>query len=306
MSTTVLFYTNNLLPRKLLFNTMDSIISMCVENNFELIVTSHFPLFENYQVIDIGDYIQDEPYKKHPFQDQVNNYIVRDIFFKNHYKNHYELITNYVCGPLNYSYKSIAKQILFSLMKCSGDKVIFSEHDCFYPHDYFKVMSDRIDFHDVCYCVKKRAFLNRDGFYSLRNLVVYLSGVGGKKDFLKKCYETKLNNLNNKDEHLLLEPIIKGNLPVPSILPIQDKTTSEKEIFVEDYEFIDDYLTDDQCILDIKHDLNATGNLVSGNGSNLATHPYWGNSERLIDMIQMTNMNATLKKTLSYGIVNYR
>ena len=53
LTMTILYYTSNLLGKNLLFRTLSEAIQHSKDNNCQLIITSHFPLTDKYEEVDM-------------------------------------------------------------------------------------------------------------------------------------------------------------------------------------------------------------------------------------------------------------
>lgn len=198
-SLALLYYTNNLVSPFLLKSSLESVSKMAEKENAEIIVTSHFPITEEYEVENLGD----EYYSVN--RSNLYDYIVKDqiIDVPRNAKS-------FVVGKLPYSLESIMKQILFSIDNCESDNVIFMEHDCFYPSNYLGAIDQALNKlgADIVFINKKRTFLNANGFLHYKLSTALLSGFAGKKDVMKNIFENKLKIINERGRLTSIEPVV--------------------------------------------------------------------------------------------------
>lgn len=280
----ILYYTNNLLSKDLLSYSLKETIKHCKNNKCEFILSSHFPLSEKYENVKIGD--QDVT------NDPIYDYLVRQPVITEDDTNgiDHKMLT---VGKLPYSYLSIYRQILISLERCKGRNVILMEHDCLYPDNYINAVKKAlIEYRrDFSYCSFATCYLNREGFFKINSGSYCLSGCSGKKDLLIEIFKRKIKLAEN-NEAFKFEPII--NI-MDALMILKEK--AKGEIIISDHICIDTFIKDG-CILDIKHNLNADGLLVSKDYFHY--HPYWGEDKKYIDMI-----NVIPQAKWNYGIAKF-
>ena len=288
----ILFYTNNLLSRPLLKATTESAITHAKNNGCELIITSHYPISNSYIDHPLGptsSYKPDfDPTTQKFKQSDIYNYIIKDLKVETSC-NH---IKTFVVGKLHYSYESIYKQILFSLKQCSNENIVLMEHDCLYPKGYIEAVKKCLvsyQYH-FAYCSFANCFLSEEGFFdiSLRNFL--LSSCSGKKDLFQKIFSTKLKLLQENKKYKF-EPLL-------DIEPQKDRYDKE-EVVIEKHLCADKFL--DGPILDIRHQLNSSPNILVREGEYLQEHEYWGNAKQYIDMIRAIEVEHKNAKLWSYG-----
>jgi len=299
--TSILYYTNNLLPPKILKNTLIAVNNLCLKNDCELIITSHFPITKNYEEIDISESPEDRMYSgkintetKEARIASIYKHLVKDIQLDldSDYKS-------YVVGKLPYVHKSIFKQIIFSLSKAKGETIIFMEHDCFYPEEYIAIIQESMKNNDFGYIHKKYCYFDFEGFFKADTRFV-LSGCSGKTELLSSIFNRKLELLNT-NQPCYFEPIL-------DLAPDDFKNKYKGEIFASNPICIDSLLPENHDMLDIKHKLNQGGQLsilktspgAMQNYIKLESHPYWGNSSTFMDMINI-NMDTQTEEECLIG-----
>jgi hypothetical protein len=285
--TSILYYTNNLLPSQILENTLTAVNHLCLQNNCELIITSHFPITKSYEEIDISESPADRMYSgkinvetKEARIANIYKHLVKDLRLDltcNH--------KSYVVGKLPYIHKSIFKQILLGMEKAKGEIVIFMEHDCFYPEDYISAVETALQQHGFGYCHQKCCYLDFEGFFRADTRFM-LSGVSGKKDLLTRIFSRKLELLNSGQPYYF-EPVLDSATP--------DFKEKYSEVFATNSACIDPFLPENHDILDIKHKLNQGGQLAMlkthpgamQNYQKIESHPYWGTVSTFMDMLKI-------------------
>jgi hypothetical protein len=276
---TIFYYTNNLLPLKLLKYTFYNVLDLCKKNDCELILTSHYPITKKYEEIILSNSINKD--------NLIYKYIVKDFIIPDEDLKDIN-IKSYVVGQLPYYYDSIIKQMLLSESKCSGDNIILMEHDCLYPEDYIKIVNGFLDMYDMTYSSFSNTLLNKFGYFKCSGGSYVLSTCSFKRDVFKRIYERKLELINNK-KNFLFEPILSSQK--------RYKDVYKDEIFIENHLNIDTFLKE-QCILDVKHNLNTDGMLVSSDYFHF--HNYWKEDSNYIELIDL-DIPDNNKKMWSYG-----
>lgn len=282
--TSIFYYTNNVAPPRLLENTLRSAVKHCLDNNCELILTSHHPLTEHYETYSLGKQTID------PSKTPLYNYIVKDIILKDEELKGAD-VKSYVVGKMPYSYESIMRQILFSVEKCSGQNIIFMEHDCFYPETYVKTVEKFLTGQnkDFTHCIRS-VFLNENGYFVMSGGSFVLGTCAAKKEIVKSVYERKLELIAN-NKNVTFEPLL-------SSAPVSKKNSFKEEIIVKKHICIDAFLKG--CVLDIKHHLNTDGFLMSREYTHF--NPYWGEDKKYIEMIKSVGVSEKDQKLWNYGI----
>jgi hypothetical protein len=280
--TSIFYYTNNLLPLKLFKYTFYNTINLCKENDCELILTSHYPITEKYEEINLNNSTN----KK---DNAIYNYIVKDFIIPEEDLKDVN-IKSYVVGQLPYHYDSIMKQLLLSEEKCSGDNIILMEHDCLYPKDYIKVVNGFLDIYDMTYSSFSNTLLSKCGYFNVAGGSYVLSTCSFRRSVFKDTYKRKLELINDKKQ-FLFEPY----------LDIQQKkyrNSYKEEIIINKHLNIDNFLKG-QCVLDIKHNFNTDGMLMGD--SYFHFHDYWKEDSQYIQLIDV-DISDNNKKMWNYGI----
>jgi len=289
MSTTILFYTNNLLPPKLLESTLSSAINFCKDSDNEIVITSHFPITKKYETIDLADNKEDHMYTakinlktnearlSHVYKHLVKSVSVETEGIK---------CQSYVTDKMPYTHKSIFKQISYSLSKASYENVVFMEHDCFYPLNYLEGLEKaRNECHcDFQYAYNNACYMDYGGYFKADTRFM-LSGCSGKRDYLKAIFDNKLQLIKDSKQYYF-EPLLKECTD-------EMKEKYSGEILVDNYVCADRFLGENHDVLDIKHKLNQAGQLhvlrnTAGwlkNCRHIDEHPYWGSPKKYLDMI---------------------
>lgn len=301
--TSIFFYTHNLLPKELLRHTLSSAVKHAKINNCELILTSHFPLTNDYidkKMFDSPFYADEiDPVTRKSSKSPLYDYLVKETILTSKEIEGVD-IKSYVVGKLPYNITSIVKQIILSLDMCSGDNIIFMEHDCLYPDNYVKTVETSLTNFgkDLTYCLYNICYLNFEGYFvPVDPNGLWLLSFAGKKDLLRNIYERKLE-LSKSNKKIFLEPILScHDSYVKSIEP--------RDMAVKNNICIDKFLGKDRPILNIKHKLNADG--YTAGDKYFHDHLYWGNDKQYLDMMsEILGDNRILTKW-NYGIakLNY-
>lgn len=311
MSNTIFYYTNNLLHRNLLEKTLLSAINHAKNNNAQLLVTSHFPLFENY--IDVSS--EFGGLKEDNLPEDYKKLCIKDL---NLTRTPY--ITNFVTGKLPYKPKSILDQLIFSCEHCFTDNIILFEHDCLYPLEYIKTVEKQLNKNDITYCMAAYYMVNKKGFYACEPHP-YLSSFSGKREVFSDIFKKKREMYG--DIVRMLEPVVPCDLVmkdikwinhnpnnISKILRVKTKYDTEQNIYIRSEEraiqineiiapnsFCLDEELGEKCILEFQHGLNCTASLylmreVYDNSDMeeeykkcLSEHPYWGNANQFTSLI---------------------
>jgi len=287
----ILFYTNNLISPNILKESLEGAIKHAKDNDCELIVTSHFPVTKNFTdtpLINKPYYLQEfNPENQKQKASNIYEYIVKDL----QVEANCDYFRNYVVGKLPYSHESIFKQILLSLEKCSRDNVILMEHDCFYPKEYINAVKKcLIDFqYNFAYCSFANCFLDEKGFFDISFRKFLLSTCVGKTKLMKKIFTDKLKLFQEKKRYKF-EPIL-------DIEPDKDKYADN--IIVDKHLCMDKFL--DGPVLDIRHQLNSSANVLVQDGDYSQHNEYWGSAKPFINMIQNIRVKRKDAQRWCYG-----
>lgn len=315
MSSTIFFYTNNFLHRRLLEATLLKAIHHARNNGALLLVTSHYPLFKSY--IDVS--AEFGGVKEDNLPPEYKDKCIKDLNFDND-----SCVVNYVTGKLPYQPRSILKQLIFSCDHTYNDNVVLFEHDCFYPEDYIKVVEKSLLKHGITYCMENYYMINKKGFY-LCEPHPYLSSFAGRREFFGNIMKRKDGFY--KDRVAMLEPLVPCDLiikdinwtdgkrhPISKIIRVKTNKDTESvytrsadraakigEALIEDSFCIDNALGS-QCILEFQHGLNTTASLflmrhvydesdMEEEYKNChLNHPYWGNAKYFTDLIDFDDV----------------
>lgn len=325
MRSTIFFYTNNFLSRNILYKTLSSAINHCIENDVELIITSHYPLIDNYEKVDSSSFSG--------FNNELfNNYLQKDLIVNTKGAK----VRNYVFGKQPYIYATILKQLCLSCSKCETENAILFEHDCLYPTCYIKTVESKLMEVDMTYCKENYSMIYESGFLKCIPHV-FLSSFSAKNHVFNKVFNHKLDKVLNKSQRVtMLEPAVRYNrviIPLPNAvgsikkalvtqtkatmhLPSMDVSLSQEcldEVLTENAICIDEYLGDDNCILEFQHGLNTTNSLelmrkvmtMSDNKQyidQLSTHNYWGTSDHYTQLIDYRVESEMSKRILYNGL----
>jgi hypothetical protein len=305
IKTSVFYYTHNLISPSILKFTLESCISHCRENNCELIVTSHYPVTNGFQYANLRDCKS----KSKKFDNCISKNIIVNIDDVN--------CKAYVLGKMEYSVKTIIKQLIFSLNKCNGDIIILMEHDCLYPKNYISTVSKLIENKELTYCQNNTCFITYYGF--IKSMPhVYLSSFSFKKETLKKHLEHKLE-MFEKYNYSIIEPILDIKELENHLVNPDKKDVVEKEISIGSYNNIcmDDFLGEGNDILDFVHGLNSSSicttmsyigelndpTLKHYKESFFKEHKNWGNSKQYIDLIDSQRIDEETLSNLHGGVL---
>jgi len=311
MKNTIFFYTNNLLHRNLLRETLLSAIDRAESSNSKLLVTSHFPLFKSY--LDVSSEFGGE--REDNLPEDYKKLCIKDLDLENK-----PCITNYVTGKLPYKPKTILDQLIFSCDHCDTDNIILFEHDCFYPAEYVNIVEEQLVPFDITFCMSSYCMVNKKGFYVCEPHP-YLSSFSGKRNVLGCIFKEKKKMYG--DIVRMLEPVVPCELVlkdinwtdgkehnIPKILRVKTKYDADREIYARSEDravqmneivapnsFCLDEILGDKCILEFQHGLNCTASLylmrqVYDNSAMEEEykkcsneHSYWGPAEKFTSMI---------------------
>jgi len=202
----IFYYTNNILPPKLLNYTLNEALKHSQENDCELILTSHFPLTKKYEVVKLGEehYYEDmSPITREKKKSSLYDYIISGNIIED------DRVKAYVVGKLPYSLDSIIRQLLLSMEVCNGENIILMEHDCLYPKNYIESINKAVNGYnkDLTYCHYANVFLSSNGYCNQSNPTLFLGNCAGKKDLFKELYTKKLE-LFLSGKSRLFEPLL--------------------------------------------------------------------------------------------------
>ena len=265
----IFYYTNNVLPKKILEKTLNDCIKIVEENSdTELIITSHLPLTKSYDDVS-GNFSS--------FLDKR----LSEVYSSLELDIECPRIHSYVVGNLPHVVSSIVYQILFSLDKCSGENVIMFEHDVLYPDTYFKEVVSELDKGYEFIYYNNAVNFSQLGF-SKDEKSFYLSRFSGKK----KCWKALYDYLE-KSGSTDIEPGFEGTKEI----------VKRDTLYFKNYKIVDGK----NPALDIDHGLNTSGKYITGD--NYSVDPYWGNMMSISSLfddnyVSFTNYN----KIFRYGL----
>jgi hypothetical protein len=228
-------------------------------------------------------------------------------------------IVNYVTGKLPYKPNTILDQLLFSCDHCDTDNIILFEHDCFYPHDYVKIVEEQLKRYDITYCMEAYCMVNKKGFYVCEPHP-YLSSFSGRRKTLTDIFREKKTVYGENVKKL--EPAVPCDLvikhinwtdgkqhDISKILRVKTKY-DDNEICMKNEErakqtneimasnsFCLDQLLGNECILEFQHGLNCTASLYLMrqiyDNSDMekeykrcsSKHSYWGAAKKFTSLI---------------------
>lgn len=285
----ILYYTNNMISPDLLKKTLYGAIQHCRDNSSELIITSHFPLTDKYETVNLNDtefYSKDLDVKTgNKVDHHVYKYLAKDLCIHINDINY----KSFVVGKMPYTLETIFKQILLSIQHSSSDKIAFMEHDCLYPNRYINVVDSVLESYNMGYCADMNCILNVNGYFKIDNPGYFLSGCCLRKDVLQKCFERKIELINSNKPYRF-EPMIDS-------FPEYDLKQFSEEYIINRHLCIDSFL--DGPILDIKHSLNQNGMLSSNNYRDY--DEYWGESDQYLSLFS-NYIEDEEKKKYSFGL----
>jgi hypothetical protein len=282
--TSIFYYTNNLIPKDLLEYTLREAIGHAEKNSCEMIITSHFPVMENYEEISSLQ----EGAEHYSQEKDIYQYIIKNLRIKNSNPN----IKNYVVGKLPYSYSSIFKQMMLSMELSEKENIILMEHDCLYPEDYISVIEMALNKYgkDFAYSSHNSTFLNHNGFFDIKIESFTMSKCSCKRKLFQKIISNKLS-LMQQNKKVEFEPVL-------NIMNSDPIKKYPDEILVNNHLRIDTFLGKYHSVMDIKHLLNADGYL---HGEYYDSHPYWGKSEKYIKLLNSIDINDENNLKWCYG-----
>lgn len=320
--TTVFFYTNNFLNRKILEATLREAVQHCVKNNAFLLVTSHYPISKDF--INASKDFQD-----HIIEDKIPEEM-KYLYVKDLEIDFCGIGVNYVVGRLPYKAESILKQLIFSCEHCKTENAVLFEHDCFYPQGYIEQIEKSLNEHRLCYCMESYLMVNKNGFFlcephpflssfSAKNNYFYDIFLHKKKIYVKKnkpirllepfiSYKLIKKRINWKNGikrpvSLIIKPLLGQEIENKSILESKNAIGLKDEMLINDGFCVDGLFVN--CpILELQHGVNTTNSLFlmrdvydnsildtddSKYGNLIMEHSYWGKPERFVDMVKIND-----------------
>lgn len=265
----IIYYTNNLTPKKLIEKTLISILDISNKFKIKTIISSQFPISKN-PIIEIIN--------KESFNEDLDKLIVDEEIVD---ESKYEYSKFYVIGKSKRSLENLSSQILFTLSKVDTEYVILTEDDVLYPEEYFENIFNNINKNlDIIY-QKNFVFFCKNGFYNI-NENTYLSRYSGKKEYFEKYFKNKLKNIQN------FEPILLGFSKMHPFLNYHEDDICKNLIILDNK----------NPVLDIKHGLNLCGCQIVKQYYDF--NNYWGNKDIYYDLIRNDNIDDFLKEKPNY------
>ncbi|MFA5313246.1 MAG: hypothetical protein WC375_08045 [Methanomassiliicoccales archaeon] len=322
----ILYYTHNLVPRNLLITTLKRAYASASTFGQEAIfvVVSQFPVLANHTYVDINVEDGDGNFKTTIDQlsglstpCEIYQYLVRDVLLNecdlkaqnpfdelpdnlrvppdkwNDIKFH-----NIVVGKLQYSYRSVLRQILLGItesIKCTS--VILMEHDVLYPSSYVETATRLLKTHNITYCNKHRIYASIYGYLNPGGNILQ-SGISCRSDILQKITRNKLDMIRSDTVSVhILEPIIRQIIT-------NYCADITGEIIVDNASCMDDNLPKHHDLLDMHHFLNTTGMVTATSNLYTKDHPYWGNHSQWASLLEI-DMDEACKSKAVYGTFDY-
>jgi hypothetical protein len=257
INTTLAFYTNNIVPKKLLERAIEDAKDVLRRiPSAELVIASHFPVLADH--IDISD--QFEQYADARFDKAIAN---TSFAIEDDLKGR---VRNYVVGQLEQSLDSIIDQIMTIITYAKGENILLTEHDVLYPAGYQEAVIDALDSYDLVVPMNY-IYLGQQGFFSCGDKCFMLSRYNAKKHLFKD-YFNKIKSLGGVE---CLEPYLKGHFederdPNVALLTYDNCTVIETD-----------------PTMDIKHGTNTSGNVIVDD--HFSDDDYWGNKNQYLSLI---------------------
>ena len=275
MRNAVIIYTHNLVPKKIFLKSMSLVFDQVkMIQGTEVVIVSQYPVLDGYEFINFPQI----PERKYP---KLEPLILKEPILKR--SDLSVKIRNFVIGPKEFSMQTIYHQMLIAASKTDAECISIAEHDVFYPEDYFS----------KCFAVLAAGFpvsfwrsvkmFNSNGFFDIVHIYA-LSRYGLRKETLVKMYNEKLERGSN-----FAEPLLK-NCEITMV-------TGENDHMFNDYAFLSG-----NDVLDIKHGLNTSGQVIVDKFE--LSHPYWGSRDQIVNMIDPEYTDVVNKNPgLGYGLL---
>lgn len=278
MKATILFYTNCLLPKPMLKESLCRAVSVAKNMGWELIISSHLPIFtDSYRDCRL-DF-------DHLAWSEIDARFGSFLLTQSPSLSSSDGVENFVTGVLSYSPESILTQIVHAIEHSSPDTdaVFLWEHDVLYPNGYVQSMIKAIEGGADYALYHDHIFLDTEGFFRPGVHFWHLSRYAAKKDVLKDHFARKIE-LNRYE---ILEPV-----------PIGHTTGEESPSDIVDNVKI----VHGDPVVDIRHGGNASGQIL------VDTHtdgdPLWGDASAyagLFDDKEYEHL-LTSKPAIGYGL----
>ena len=252
---TLLYYTNNLTPKRLLQKTLKDVLDVAASRkDLELIVCSQFAISEFPQKKSLAS-VELE-------WEDIDRFVVSERLFNE--KDQPFPIKTFVVGKMPRLLKSLTEQLIFCLQQVETEAVIFAEDDILYPPEYFERVIAALDDSPPIVYAEPFILFNTHGFYDADG-EFYLSRYAGRTDLFLDHFKKELIQPRN------FEPILKGKISSSSYDGVQ---------MYEDFVVV----TLENPVLDIKHGLNIVGVPLHPNTRD--EDPFWGNKKDIVTLIE--------------------
>lgn len=288
MRATILVCTHNLVPKKLFIKVLeDCVFKQARIWDCDVVVVSHYPVLNNYIEEDLTRI------------EKMNHEQFKNVILKNsivHCDSFCDVscVTNIVVGERAYSVETLCDQMALGLKYSKADNVVVMEHDVLYPDSYVDYMSKALDNGTSFCCWKNGVVLSSNGFFETPGWVMF-SRFAWKKSFLIK-YLASMEEFKST----VLEPIIMS-----ASLGNTGETYWDYEAYglKAKYTTVEDSTGIGNDVLDVRHGLNSSGNIVVEKYYD--EHPKWGNKNLWSDLvnIEFTDV-ASEKLSYAYGLMD--
>jgi len=264
LETTLIYYTNNIVPKNLLHRTLTDAVHYSDINNLDLVVTSHYPLSHHPTFVklfqELESYVSIDKYRV------VEKIVNEELFPRARF---------FAVGNLPSLLTSLVRQLIFTLEQVKTETVILIEHDVLYPKSYFgRVIEELGKGYDLVF--SKNSVMYNDGFLKLDKPFIFLSRLSGKT-------ETLINHFSKYNPGETLEPI-----------PSQYKDLNLHKCKIYDNCSVID---NEHPTLDIKHGLNLTASVMTKEGAS-QTNEFWGNKEDIKSLLEVPELQDSVEKQI--------
>jgi hypothetical protein len=277
MGATILLCTNNLVPKRL-FETVlkGSVIPQAEANGCDIVIVSHFPVFDQYT--DNDCILSPKAEHKEFWETLLKSPIVKA-------SDCVAPFLNVVVGEMEYSLDTICEQLRVGLKLAKHDKVIIMEHDVLYPGDYVsKMIKSLAKEASLCYW-KDFVLLCSSGYFKTPGML-NLSRLACTKRF----FLDYLDAIMSFDDYFM-EPQI----------PYFDSDSTNR--VYDDYGIIANYeICGGDDVLDVKHGLNTEGNIIVDRFYD--NHRFWGKASLTLSLIDAEYTAKSMSKNrYAFGLL---
>ena len=268
---TILLCTHNLVPKNLFTRVLEEcVFGQARTWNCDIVIVSHYPVLEDY----VEENLPRIERVSHP---QFQSTLLKEPLISREFVSRWppiENLTNLVVGERKYSMDTLCDQMALGVAYSKTDNIIVMEHDVLYPSSYTYYMSKALDYGASFCCWRKGVILSSEGYFKTPGWLMF-SRISWRRGFLGR-YLAALAQL----ESYSLEPEI-----------LSDSCGDTQETFGDyeghdlkaKYAMVDDPTGEDYDVLDVKHGLNSTGNIVVKEYYD--DHPKWGNRRLWVDLV---------------------